>query len=170
MRSTTVLRIGPALLSLVLALALPAVPAGAQACAAAELTGEIGAWDGAAGHRIASIKLHNAGSAECLLPKLLRPALVEASGTALIVGAKVSNAATIMLGAGADASSMVDMANYCGKAPSSTLAIRLYLADETSVEIPATGDLAQQADPPPCNGRNAPAEIQMQPLQPGTRY
>jgi len=142
-----------------------AVPGGVEACAAANLTGHITAWDGAAGHRIASIAVKNAAATPCSLPQVLRPALVDSDGHALIVGSVVSQVAQISVPAGATATSMVDMANYCGAAPTGTLEIRLYLPDETSISLSVIGDSASAPDPPPCSGAKAAASIQMQPLE-----
>src|SRR6476620_10563661 len=59
--------------------ATPTEVTGAEVtCAADQLSGTIEAWDGAAGHRIATIKVHNNGSADCLLPQDPRLALVDA--------------------------------------------------------------------------------------------
>jgi hypothetical protein len=141
------------------------VPGAVDTCAAAALTGEIAGWEGAAGHRIATIQVRNAGSSACGLPELLRPALVDEDGHALIVGQKVSDAASVTLAAGDSASSMVDMSNYCGRAPTAALKLRLYLPSEASVELGASGSVTNPIDAPPCNGENAPSTIEMQPLR-----
>ena len=139
---------------------------GGVACSAAQLTGEIVGWDGAAGHRIASLNLHNTGPGDCALPKLLRPALVDADGHALIVGALVSDTRTLTFQVGNAASTEVDMANYCGAAPTAELRIRLYLPDQTSFELSPHLDVPGTVDPPPCNGPNAAASIQIQAVNP----
>ncbi len=144
------------------------VPGAVRDCAVDALTGEITAWEGAAGHRIATISLHNHSSVGCALTKLLRPALVDADGHALIVGPRVSDPDSITLVAGGDATTMVDMANYCGAAPTAQLKIRLYLPDQTSVELAAAANLPDQLDVPPCNGPSVPAAIQMQPFRLGS--
>ena len=146
--------------------ASPTPVPGPEACAASQLTGEIVGWDGAAGHRIASLNLHNVGPAECKLPKLLRPALVDADGGALIVGAAVTDNRTMTFKVGNAASTLVDMANYCGATPTAGLRIRLFLPDQTSFELAPHLDSPGTADPPPCNGPTQPATIEMQPIQP----
>jgi uncharacterized protein DUF4232 len=140
------------------------LPGGLAACAARDLAGVITAWEGAAGHRIATVDLHNGGAADCLLPRYLRTALIDGTGRALIVADGVAQPSPITFPAGAYATTMVDMANYCSSAPSSPLRIRLYLEDASSVEVSAAAALSDQLDPPPCNGPNAAAEIQMQEL------
>lgn len=144
------------------------VPGAAVACTANDLSGLIMSWEGAAGHRIATIQISNDGSTACQLPLLLRPALIDGDGHALIVGQLPPEPASITVPARATASSMVDMANYCGAAPTPSdqaLKLRMYLPDESSIELLPVNSLPLPADPPPCNGRNAPATIEMHPLQ-----
>jgi len=142
-----------------------AVPGAVEACAAGNLAAEISSWEGAAGHRIAGVDVRNTGSSACALPRLLRPALVSAKGQALIIAPPESNTTTLVLPAGGGASTMVDMANYCGPAPDSELNIRLYLPDQTSTQAAPTAKVPTPLDPPPCNGPTVGSEIQMQPFE-----
>jgi hypothetical protein len=137
---------------------------GGTACRADDLDASISGWDGAAGHRIATVDVRNRTANECALPALLRPALVDAEGTALIAGAPVSDTATIRLARGRGATTEIDMANYCGAAPSAALRIRLYLPSQESVEAAANPGL-NALDLPPCNGETVPASIEMQPFR-----
>jgi len=143
------------------------VPGGPEACAADALSGGITAWDGAAGHRIATVVIQNTTAAACSISAILRPALVDAAGHALIVGPAATASASVTIAAGGSAGTLVDMANYCGTAPTTELALRFYLPSEDSFE--ATNKTRPRAalDPPPCNGPNVAAEIQMQPLTVG---
>jgi uncharacterized protein DUF4232 len=144
------------------------VPGAAVECRANDLSGLIMSWEGAAGHRIATIRISNDGSTSCRLPQFLRPALIDGDGHALIVGQLVPEPASITVPARATTSTMVDMANYCGAAPTppdQALKLRMYLPDQSSIELLPTNSLPLPADPPPCNGRNAPATIEMRPLQ-----
>jgi Protein of unknown function (DUF4232) len=141
------------------------VPGAVEACAPAALSGEIVAWEGAAGHRIATIKVHNTGSSACTVPTQLRPALVDQSGNALIVGSPAQATESITLNAGAAASALVDMTNYCGADPSAPLGIRLNLPSDQSIEAYPAAGVRLPIDPPPCNGPNAASTIEMQPLQ-----
>ena len=142
------------------------VPGDVEACAADQLSGSITAWEGAAGHRIATLQLGTVGKIGCSVPELLRPALVDAKGKALIVGEPATGTATVTIAAGRYATTLVDMANYCGTAPTAALRIRLYLPSEDSVEAAPASGLPNPVDAPPCNGANAPSTIEMQPLQP----
>jgi uncharacterized protein DUF4232 len=141
------------------------VPGAVDACAPVGLSAGITAWEGAAGHRIATITIHNGGATACALPQYLRPALVDVDGHALIVGQLVPEPAPITFPAGADATTLVDMANYCGAAPTAQLLIRFYLPSEDSFEAGDTTRGRGPLDPPPCNGPTEPGSIQMQPLQ-----
>ena len=140
------------------------VPGAVDACVPAGLSAEITAWEGAAGHRIATVAVHNTGSAACLLPTMLEPVLVDRAGNALILGKHPQAASSIVLPAGSSATTLVDMANYCGVV-SSPLGIRLYLPSEKSVEAYPAPGVPLPIDPPPCNGPSQPASIEMQPLQ-----
>jgi hypothetical protein len=135
-----------------------------EACAAADLAGVITAWEGAAGHRIATIDVHNGGASDCLLPRYVGLALIDGVGRALIVNQSVPQPAPLTFPADKYAATMVDMANYCGAAPASPLKIRLYLDDRSSIELAAAPNVSGSVDPPPCNGPNAASEIQMQEL------
>ena len=134
------------------------------ACAAGNLAGVITAWDGAAGHRIARIDVHNGGASDCLLPRYVALALIDAGGRALIVNQSVKEPAPLTLPADAYATTLVDMANYCGEAPSAPLKLRLYLDHQSSIELAPSASVAASVDPPPCNGPNAAAQIEMQEL------
>ena len=140
------------------------VPGAAEPCVADDLAGVITTWEGAAGHRVATIDLHNGGSTPCALPATLRPALVDADGHALIVGPVVTDSPPFVLQADAGVEALVDLANYCGAAPTAGLRIRLYLPDQTSIEAAPAASMPNLVDPPPCNGPNLPAEIVMQSL------
>jgi hypothetical protein len=143
-----------------------AVPGDLGACTADELGGTIAAWEGAAGHRIATVQLRTIGKIGCSVPELLRPALVDADDHALIVGAPAQAGSTVTIAAGRYVTTLVDMANYCGDAPTAALHIRLYLPSEESVEAAPAAGLANPVDAPPCSGSSVPSTIEMQPLQP----
>ena len=147
------------------ATSLPSPAEGVVAdCAATNLAAEITAWDGAAGHRIATVRLIG-GNARCKLPSVLRPALVDAGGRALIVGARPkADREWDVLGPGDFAETMVDMANYCGPEPTGGLFLRLYLSETVAIDARAAASIASAVDPPPCNGPNVPATIEIQPL------
>jgi hypothetical protein len=135
-------------------------------CAAKNVSAEIVAWEGAAGHRIATVRLLGI-DARCKLASQLRPALLDGGGHALIVGAPLpAPREWTVLGPGDRAETLVDMSNYCGAAPSGSLFLRLYLSDSVAIEARPATSIANPIDPPPCNGPTAPATIEIQPLGP----
>ena len=141
------------------------VPGSVDACSPEFLTGEMTAWEGAAGHRIATIKVHNTGSTSCALPKLLQPNLVDRGGHVLILGTPPQVAESITIPASAAATTLVDLTNYCGAAPSAPLGISLYVSFDNAIEAYPAAGVPLPIDPPPCNGPSQPASIEMQPLQ-----
>ena len=150
-----------------------AAPVVAGPCAALALSGQVTAWEGAAGHRIATISIRNEGSSECALPEYLRSALIDADDRALIVADQPKRPVSIAFPAGATATAMVDMDNYCGPEPRTPLHMRLYLPSEASFDLgpengvisgPPAGSVVPM-DVPPCNGQNAPTRMKMSPLE-----
>src|SRR6185437_11056585 len=89
-------------------------------CAANNVSAEIFAWEGAAGHRIATVRLLGI-DAGCKVPNVLRPALVDGAGHALIVGKSSRSETWYSFSAGDRVETMVDMSNYCGAAPTGEL-------------------------------------------------
>jgi Domain of unknown function (DUF4232) len=140
-----------------------AVPGAAEACVAEALTGQIVAWEGAAGHRIATITIHNTGAVSCLLPQYLRPALIDGAGRALMIG-EVAESEPITFPAGADAASYIDMVNSCIEPAEPPYRIRLYLPDQGSFELRVAASVPAPIDLPPCNGPAGPGEIGIQPI------
>jgi hypothetical protein len=138
-------------------------------CAAKNLSAEIVGWEGAAGHRIATVRFRDL-DLECLIPTYLKPALVDGAGHALIVGGEVPEAPPIHLSVGTEADALVDMTNYCGPAPIGEVILRIYLPSNDSVEARRSSNLNGPLDAPPCNGPTVPASIEMQGLGtiPGT--
>jgi hypothetical protein len=141
------------------------VPGTIEACAPSAIGAEITVWEGAAGHRIATVQVTNVGAEPCTVPQYFRPALVDEAGHALIVSNAMPEPAPITMAAGSRATTLVDIANYCGAAPTTPLLLRLYLPSDEAVEAHPAASVRLPIDPPPCNGQNAPSTIEMQPLQ-----
>ncbi len=144
------------------------MPGLADDCLAAALTGEITAWEGAAGHRIATISLRNTGAGACVVPQQLRLSLFDSTDHQLLYGFGC-DCPPFTFGAGASATAMVDMSNFCGTyVPSGTLRIRVHLPDGSSVDLLPGSKVVGPIDPPPCSGPSVPGSISMQPLRLGT--
>jgi len=141
------------------------MPGLADDCLASALTGEITAWEGAAGHRIAAIRLRNTGPGSCVVPAQLRLSLFDSADHELIFGFGC-DCPPFTFGAGAAAEAMVDMSNFCSTyTPSGSLRIRVHLPDGSSVDLLPGANVAGPIDPPPCSGPSVPGSISMQPLQ-----
>jgi len=134
-------------------------------CAAKNLSAEIVAWEGAAGHRIATVRFLDL-DLDCLAPTYLKPALIDGAGHALIVGSDVHAAGIVHLYIGTKADALVDMSNYCGPAPVGEPFLRIYLPTNDSIEARRSANLNGPLDAPPCSGSTVPATIEMQGLGP----
>jgi hypothetical protein len=142
-----------------------AVPgSGSDACAVGDLDARITGWDGAAGHRIATVTVRNIGRTRCSIATLASPRLVDRDGVALIAGPRAGPASSLELAPNAVATTMVDTANYCGPAGAEPVTVAFAFVDGpplTASPDPTPGSLGGV---PPCNGPTVPPEIQMQPF------
>ena len=132
------------------------------ACTADQLAGEISAWEGAAGSRIAWVVVTNGGAEPCVLTGPPAAVLVDGSGTILVASSgEVGGAPDVELLAGDDAQLLVAIENWCNDPPRPPVSIGLTLPGGAQlVAPPADGVLF---DPPPCNGPGQPATISVQP-------
>lgn len=130
-------------------------------CDAANLSARITMWEGAAGHRIATLELTNLGSDACVLPTLARPQLVDGRGSILIDGTSPATAEPLTLASGDVVTTLVQDGNYCGPAPVAPVTVAFDLGDGT--RIVAAPFSPSDATVPPCLGSGEPATIDMQP-------
>lgn len=140
----------------------------AKACDMANLTARVTAWDGAAGHRIATVVVENVGPTACTIWTLAAPQLVDNNGVVLMSGNPGGTPGSLTLASNATATTMVDAANYCGPDPALPLTVAFAFLDGR--HLGASPDLNPRdvSDAPPCNGPGRPGDIQMQPFVPGT--
>ncbi len=141
---------------------VPTQPASAPpaACTKDQLATAITTWDGAAGSRIATVKLRNDGAAACTISTKWRLELVDSARTRL-AGDPVVNPGTLELAPGAVVSTLVKASNDCGPAPVPPVSIAFILEDGSRL-------VAQPLSPTdatiaPCNGPTQPGSIEMQP-------
>lgn len=142
-----------------------ATPDGSIApCDLGELSVRITSWDGAAGNRIATIHLANAGVTACELAGVIRATLLDGSGAILATGPAAAPGKPIEIQPGARLSTLVDVANVCAVAPVAPVTVALDLGDDR--RIVATPSSPTDLTLPPCNGSSRPADIQVQPWSP----
>jgi hypothetical protein len=135
------------------------------ACVPAGLTAKVISWQGAAGGRIASVRVTNSGAVSCTFPTLTKPELVDGTGAVLLAGAKPGATKTLTLAPGASLNTMADASNYCGPTPVAPVSVALILADGARVVArPVTS--SDTSGVPPCNGAGSPGYIQMQAWMP----
>ena len=133
-------------------------------CTQADIALRIHDWQGAAGHRIATLDLRNIGGASCTWPVLDQPQLVDGSGAILINGAAAAPGEVLTLAPGDRLSTLVQDGNYCRQNPMAPVTVAFVLPGGSGRVI---ADPVSQTDldgVPPCNGSaGSPGDIEMQP-------
>jgi hypothetical protein len=135
------------------------------ACVPGDLTMEVLSWSGAAGQRVASLKLTNTGPVPCRFFSVTRPQLVDGTGSVLIDGTEVTGGSTLLLAIGASLTSMAEDGNYCGPDPVAPITVAIVLPDGGRIvakPLSAT-DMTGLA---PCMGSGSGAYIDMHEWQP----
>jgi len=132
-----------------------------RACTPDDGDAVITAWDGAAGHRIATVELHQIGSTPCAIDPLPQPWLADGGGTPLITG-KSGAGAAITIAPGDVLHTLVQVGNYCGPEPAAPVTVAFTDHDATFVATALSR--TDVSGVPPCNGTAGPKDdIQMQP-------
>ena len=129
-----------------------------------DLTARIVSWEGAAGQRIATVDMTNQGKTDCLLQTLPRPELVDGDGKTLIEGAPSSGGTIIQFKAGAHASTLVAVGNWCKAVPKAPISVAFVFG--TGQRLVAAPLSPTDLTLPPCNGPSQPATISMHPWSP----
>jgi hypothetical protein len=125
------------------------------------LDARITLWEGAAGHRIAHVRMTNTGSLECIMPSLARPQLVDGGGSVLIDGTEPTTTEIFTLAPGAVATTLVQAGNYCGPAPTTPVSVAFVMSAGRIVAAPVSPN---DSTLPPCLGSPGSAgTIEMQP-------
>jgi hypothetical protein len=140
----------------------PSPASGTPSPVTCELTASITSWTGAAGHRIASVRLVNEG-APCHVSSTARVELVDANGTVLLRGPAAGSGDVLTLGTGGVLTTEVDDDNYCGDIPIPPVTLVFVWPNGTrTVAEPAPATSIDGV--PPCNGDPGSAgHITMQP-------
>ena len=138
---------------------------GSDLCSHRLLIGEITGWEGAAGHRIASVVVENRTTISCRLPTELQVKLADNVDRPLIVGPPVVATTWITLPPGGSATTLVQVGNYCGPAPVEPVTIAFTMPDGGVFGLAPHQGSGDLGGVPPCNGVDGPKDdIQMQPF------
>jgi hypothetical protein len=145
--------------------ATPSPSPAAAGCDVAKLVARVTQWEGAAGHRIATVELKNNGT-DCTVASLDRPQLVDGVDTVLIDGVPPSSSPDVAIAAGGTLHTLVQDGNYCGAAPIVPVTVAFVLPDGKGRIVAAPLTPEDSSGVPPCNGPGGPADIEMQPWAP----
>ncbi|MBI2762603.1 MAG: DUF4232 domain-containing protein [Chloroflexi bacterium] len=158
---------GPTASSSPSGVATPAGPTPDLPCDARALVARVIRWEGAAGSRIASVDMANAGSAPCLVFSLARPQLLDGTATILIDGGQPSTSAPLLVQPGAVLTTEVRTSNYCGPNPAAPVTVAFVIQDGLGRVLAAPTTATDTSGVPPCNGAaGSPGSIDMQPWVP----
>lgn len=142
--------------------AAPASPATGP-CSPHALTAQVTGWSGAAGSRIGSVELRNAGTDPCVIFGFARPQLVDGAGTILIDGQPPGASMVLLLAPGGLVRADVRASNYCGPDPLPPVTVAFVLPDGLGRIVAAADSPAGIGGLPPCLGPGEPGTIEMQP-------
>jgi hypothetical protein len=132
----------------------PAASAGpVPACTGTHLSARIASWQGAAGSRIADVRLVNTSFAPCRIRNFPRVRLVSAHGVVMINGAAASTtAATHVLPALGFLRTEVSDSNYCGPAFPRPVTLVFVLPGTLGRVVAIPVSATDAGGVPPCNG------------------
>lgn len=138
-----------------------AAPVAVRSCTPSDVDAVITAWDGAAGHRIATVELHQIGTSPCAVDPLPQPWLADGHGSPLITG-KAGAGTQITFAPGEVLHTLVQAGNYCGPAPAAPVTVVFTQHDAAFVATALSP--TDLSGVPPCNGEAGPRDdIQMHP-------
>jgi hypothetical protein len=145
----------------------PVGSASVPPCDPAGLAARITLWDGAAGHRIATVELTNAGPAACRLDTLDRPQLVDGNDMILIDGEPPTAGDSFSLSPDDAVTTLVLDGNYCGPAPVAPVTVAFVLPGGVGRVVAAPLSPTDVFGVPPCSGPPGTAgTIEMHPWAP----
>lgn len=132
-------------------------------CGPNDLDARVTAWEGAAGHRIATVEVRNRSGMTCWIPDMAQPELVDRNGNPLIVGEVPASVDLISMAPGDVLHTLVQDGNYCGPAPEPPVRVA-FLQGEALIVAEALSPTDIEGVPG-CSGPSAPSTIEMQPWQ-----
>lgn len=135
-------------------------------CSPSALTLRVTGWTGAAGSRIGSVELRNAGSDPCAIFALARPQLVDGAGKILIDGEPPDASGVLEVAPGGLLRAEVRDSNYCGPDPVRPVTVAFVLPGGLGQLVAAADSPTSLAGVPPCVGPGVPGLVEMQSWQP----
>jgi hypothetical protein len=132
-----------------------AEPVALRTCTPYDVDAVITAWDGAAGHRIATVELRQIGATACAVDPLPQPWLAAGHGDKLIVG-RSGSGTPIAIAPGDVLHTLVQAGNYCGPAPEAPVTVAFTQDGATFVATALTP--TDLSGVPPCNGAAGPTD------------
>lgn len=136
-------------------------------CLASDLAAKVTSWQGAAGHRIASVTMTNKSADRCAVVGTPEVQLVGAHGRILMDSQTdgpdglphvAPGSRPLPLRHGASVMTLVDTDNYCGKAPALPTTVAFVLPENAGRLVASPGP---GGDVPPCLGSGSPGSIAM---------
>lgn len=128
------------------------------ACTPADVAARVVDWTGAAGARIADLKITNTSAVACRFPSVTKPELVDGNGAVLISGTKAAGGSSLLLAKGASLTTMAEDGNYCGPDPAPPVSVAIVL-DSGARVIAAALSPTDTIGLAPCMGSGSPAYI-----------
>jgi len=127
--------------------------AATPACTASRLSARIISWEGAAGSRIANVRLYNTSFSSCYVRNFPRVRLVSATGTTMIGGSSASTtAATLSIAPLRYVRTEVATSNYCGPAYARPVTLTFTLPGTLGRVVAIPLNSTDASGVPPCNG------------------
>ena len=105
-----------------IATATPAASAGIGMCTPDDVAARITSWEGAAGHRIASVELARTSAGKCSVELLPQPWLADGTGMPLILG-HAADGPYVIIGPDDVLHTLVQVGNYCGPRPDAPVTV-----------------------------------------------
>jgi hypothetical protein len=132
---------------------IASVSAATPACHASSLSARITLWEGAAGSRIADVRLYNTSFTACYVRNFPRVRLVSATGATLIGGSAASTtAATRTIMPLHYVKTEAQTSNYCGPAFTAPATLTFTLSGTLGRVVAIPLSSTDTSGVPPCNG------------------
>ncbi len=124
-------------------------------------------WEGAAGHRIAHVRLTNKGTEPCVVRAMSQPQLVDGMGSIVIAGSAAPASAPVVVAPGGSLTTLVQDGDYCKATPIPPVTVAFVLGGGSGRIVASPLSASDVSGVPPCLGAPGTAgSIEMQPWTP----